>query len=256
MSDKAATRYNVGLFVTCLVDLFRPSVAFAAIKLLEQAGCRVSVPPTQTCCGQPAYNSGDRSAATDIVKQVVAAFEQFDAVVVPSGSCAGMIRHHGPLLLGDDPEWGARVKVLAEKTFELTQFLATKTAYTPTAQHTAEVVYHDSCSCLREMGIGAEPRALLDHVTGLNRREMDGREECCGFGGLFSVKYPDVSNAMVSAKVANIKASGAELCVGADLGCLLNIAGKLKRDGAPIAVRHVAEVLADHCDKPAIGDRS
>lgn len=251
MTDKP----RVALFVTCLVDLFRPSVAFASIQLLEQAGCIVDVPETQTCCGQPAYNSGDVADAAAILRQVVALFEPFDAVVVPSGSCAGMIRHHGPLILADDADWCARARALADRTYELTQYLVHH-APNPVAPASvpAGVAYHDSCSALREMKVSAEPRALLSRIDGLTLCDLADPEECCGFGGLFAVKYPDISDAMVSAKADDVTSSGADLLTGPDLGCLLNIAGKLKRRDSAVAVRHIAEILAGDLATPAIGE--
>ncbi len=254
-STTDASAPHVALFVTCLVDLFRPSIGFAAVKLLEDAGCRVSVPPSQTCCGQPGYNSGDRANALAIAKQVIAAFECYDHVVVPSGSCGGMIRHHYPQLLADDPDWAPRAAALAAKTFELTQFLVEVMGRDRVAASlAARCTYHDSCSSLREMRVKAQPRTLLGSVAGLTLAELKDADVCCGFGGTFCVKFPDVSNHMVEQKTADIVATGAELVLAGDLGCLLNIAGKLKRQGSAIQVRHVAEVLAGMTREPAIGE--
>ena len=246
---------HVGLFATCLVDLFRPCVGFAAIKLLEDAGCRVSVPQSQTCCGQPAYNSGDRRDAAAIAKSVIAAFEDFDFVVVPSGSCGGTIKKHYPGLLRDDLEWGPRAEALSAKTHELVSFLTDVLGVkSVSAAFQGAVTYHDSCSGLRELGIEAQPRALLKTVDGLTIREMPDPDVCCGFGGMFCVKYPDLSNAIVEKKTEAIAASGAETLLAGDLGCLMNMAGKLQRQGRQIKARHVAEVLADMTDMPAIGE--
>jgi L-lactate dehydrogenase complex protein LldE len=246
---------HVGLFATCLVDLFRPCVGFAAIKLLEDAGCTVSVPPSQTCCGQPAYNSGDRRDAAAIAKSVIAAFEIFDFVVVPSGSCGATIKKHYPGLLGDDPEWGARAEALSAKTHELISFLTDILDVSAvSAAFQGAVTYHDSCSGLRELGIAAQPRALLKTVDGLTIREMPDADVCCGFGGTFCVKYPDLSNAIVEKKAEAIVAAGAETLLAGDLGCLMNMAGKLQRQGKTIKARHVAEVLAGMTDSPAIGE--
>ena len=245
---------RIGLFVTCLVDLFRPTVGFAAIKLLEDAGCVVEV-PAQTCCGQPAYNSGDRATARSLAQQVIAAFESFDYVVAPSGSCAGMIRQHYPPLFADDPDWRARAECLSAKTFELTSFLTDVLGLEQVnAGYAGTVTYHDSCSGLRELGIKTQPRRLLGTVEGLELCEMEESEGCCGFGGTFCVKYPELSNRMVSDKAAHILATGAATVLAGDLGCLLNMAGKLQRDGATIQVRHVAEVLAGLTEVPAIGE--
>ena len=241
----AERRARVGLFVTCLVDLFRPSVGFAAVRLLEQAGCTVEVPRAQTCCGQPAYNSGDRADAKAIALQVIDVFAGCDYVVAPSGSCAGMIRQHIPELFADDPLVLPRARALAARTWELVSFLVdVRGVRRVAAQWPREATYHDACSGLRELGIRDQPRRLLASVEGLRLRELPGAEVCCGFGGTFCVKYPDISDKMVDDKAADIVATGAEAVLAGDLGCLLNIAGKLSRRGESIEVRHVAEVLA------------
>ncbi len=246
---------HVGLFVTCLVDLMRPSVGFAAVKLLEEAGCRVSVPRTQTCCGQPAYNSGDCAEAARIARQVVEAFEPFDYVVAPSGSCAGMLKRHYPALLAGGAIAPERVAAFAAKVHELTAFLVDVLGVERiNARHDGRVTYHDSCSCLRELGIREQPRRLLRSIKGLELVELARPEECCGFGGLFSVKYGAISNAIVARKAADITATGAPLVLAGDLGCLLNIKGKLRREGRAVSVRHIAEVLAGMTDAPAIGE--
>jgi L-lactate dehydrogenase complex protein LldE len=249
------TRPRVALFVTCLVDLHRPTVGFATIKLLEQAGCQVEVPRAQTCCGQPAFNSGDRTTARDIARQVLEAFSGYDYVVVPSGSCGGMIKHHLPHLFDDDPNLRARAQVLSERTYELIGFLVDVMGMTSvSASYPGVVTYHDSCSGLREMGLKAQPRALLAEVAGLELKEMAEAEVCCGFGGTFCVKYPEISTRMVSDKAANVAATGADTLLAGDLGCLLNMAGRLSREGSAVRVRHIAEVLADMtADVPPIG---
>jgi L-lactate dehydrogenase complex protein LldE len=237
---------RVALFVTCLVDLFRPTVGFAAVKLLEQAGCVVEVPWAQTCCGQPAYNSGDRVDAEAIAVQVLDAFAGYDYVVVPSGSCAGMLRLHYPEIFADDPVLLRRAQQLAERSWELVSFLVDVCqVQRVAARWPRQTTYHDSCSGLRELGVRAQPRQLLASVVGLGLRELPGAEVCCGFGGTFAVKYPQISDKMIADKTADIAATGAEAVLAGDLGCLLNIAGKLCREGRPIEVRHVAEVLAD-----------
>jgi L-lactate dehydrogenase complex protein LldE len=239
-------RARVALFVTCLVDLFRPTVGFAAVKLLEQAGCNSEVPRVQTCCGQPAYNCGDRAAAKSIAAQVIDAFRGYDYIVVPSGSCAGMIRRHFPQLFDDDPRMLPQAQELAQRTWELVSFLVdVRGLQNVSAQWQRIVTYHDACSGLRELGIRNQPRRLLASVRGLELRELPGAEVCCGFGGTFCVKYPDISDKMVSDKADDIAATGADAVLAGDLGCLLNIAGKLSRQGRPVEVRHVAEVLAD-----------
>jgi L-lactate dehydrogenase complex protein LldE len=246
---------RVALFVTCLVDLFRPSIGFAAVKLLEQAGCTVEVPKAQVCCGQPAYNSGDRADTRAIARQVIEAFAGYDYVVVPSGSCAGMIHEHYPALFADDPALLARAKELAARTWELVAFLVdVRGVKTTGARYSGTVTYHDSCSGLRELGVKAQPRRLLAAVDGLTLVELPGAELCCGFGGTFCVKYPELSNRMVSEKAADVAATGADTLLAGDLGCLLNMAGKLQREGRPVATRHVAELLAGMADGPAIGE--
>jgi len=246
---------RIGLFVTCLVDLFRPSIGFAALKLLEDAGCTVEVPEAQTCCGQPAYNSGDRRDAQAVAKGVIAAFEPYDYLVAPSGSCAGMIRKHYPGLFADDPAWSGRAAALAEKSFELVSFLTDVLGVASVkAAHRGSVTYHDSCSGLRELGIEQQPRRLLKTVAGLSLKELPEADVCCGFGGTFCVKYPDISNAIVEKKTQKIAETGAETLLAGDLGCLLNMAGKLKREGRATKSRHVAEVLAGMTDEPAIGE--
>ena len=246
-------RPRVALFVTCLVDIVRPSVGFAAVRLLEAAGCDVFVPQAQTCCGQPAYNSGDRDAARALALQTIAAFAGFDYVVVPSGSCAAMLKVHYPRLLSDDAEAGARARGFAERVHELVSFLVDvrKLAAVP-GTFAGRVTYHDGCSGLRELGIKRQPRELLAQLSGTQLVEMAETDSCCGFGGLFCVKYPDISNAMVSRKAANVAAAEAELLLSGELGCLMNIAGKLAREGSAVRCRHVAEVLAGEMAEPPI----
>jgi L-lactate dehydrogenase complex protein LldE len=235
---------RVALFVTCLVDLYRPSIGFAALRLLEAAGCTVEVPRAQTCCGQPAFNAGDNATARDLARAVIHAFQGYDYVVAPSGSCAGMLRHY-PELFADDPQGRAQAVALAAKTHELVSFLTDVMRVSGvTASYDGLATYHDSCSGLRELGVKAQPRALLATVEGLALKEMANPEICCGFGGTFCVKYPEISTRMVSDKVADIMATGADTLLAGDLGCLLNMAGRLHREGVPVKVRHVAEVLA------------
>ena len=252
--DATAQNPRVGLFVTCLVDLFRPTVGFAAVKLLEAAGCTVEAPMGQTCCGQPAYNSGDRRDAQAIARNTIALFEGYDHVVAPSGSCAGMLKKHYPALLAGDEEWGARAAAFAGKVHELTSFLVDVRGLSAVdAQASGRFTYHESCSGLRELGVKAQPRALLAAVKGGALTEMADADVCCGFGGTFCVKYPDISNAILERKIAAVEASGADTLLAGDLGCLMNMAGKLSRKGSEVAVRHVAEVLAGMTDTPPIG---
>ncbi|EIM73172.1 hypothetical protein A33O_16969 [Nitratireductor aquibiodomus RA22] len=253
MKEDKTQPKRVGLFVTCLVDLFRPTVGFAAVKLLEEAGCIVEVPMAQTCCGQPAYNSGDREDAAAIARQTIEAFEEFDYVVAPSGSCAGMLKKHYPSLL-KGTSYEGRAEAFSGRVHELVSFLVDVLGIRQVpARHEGSVTYHDSCSGLRELGIQQQPRALLSSVEGLELKEMQNSDVCCGFGGTFCVKYPDISNKIVEEKTASIEAAGAGTLLAGDLGCLMNMAGKLHRQGSRVEVRHVAEVLAGMTDKPAIG---
>jgi L-lactate dehydrogenase complex protein LldE len=251
MSGRPGPR--VALFATCLVDLFRPSIGFAAAKLLEDAGCSVEVPP-QTCCGQPAFNSGDRQTTKALALQMIETFEGYDYVVVPSGSCGGMIARHYPELFAGDPNLAPRAHALAGKTHELVSFLTDVLGVRSVeASFAGSVTYHDSCSGLRELGIKGQPRRLLQSVEGLDLVEMQDPDVCCGFGGTFAVKYADISNAIVEKKAGTIEKSGATTLAAGDLGCLMNMAGKLSRRGSQIEVRHVAEILAGMTDLPPIG---
>jgi L-lactate dehydrogenase complex protein LldE len=240
---------RVGLFVTCLVDLYRPSIGFAAIRLLEEAGCQVEVPRAQTCCGQPAYNSGDRATARDLARGILDAFGGYDYVVAPSGSCGGMLKHHLPHLFDNDPNLRAKADALAGRSFELVSFLTDVLGMEqPRARYGGgAVTYHDGCSGLRELGIKQQPRRLL-RAMGVEVVEMAEPEICCGFGGTFCVKYPEISVRMASDKARDTVATGAATVLAGDLGCLLNLAGRLTREGHSVKVRHVAEVLAGMTD--------
>jgi L-lactate dehydrogenase complex protein LldE len=242
--------------VTCLVDFVRPSVGFAAVKLLEDAGCHVEVPKAQTCCGQPAFNSGDRQDTKLIAHQVIEAFRGYDYVVVPSGSCGGMISQHYTELFEGDPDLARDAEDLASRTYELLQFLVDVMGVDAVdANFEGKVTYHDACAGLRELGLKGQARTLLSSVAGLEITELADTEVCCGFGGTFCVKYPDISNKMVDQKAQSVEATGADTLLAGELGCLMNIAGKLQRRGAHVHVRHVAEVLADMThDTPPIGE--
>lgn len=245
---------TVGLFVTCLVDMFRPRVAFATVKLLEDAGCSVEVPEKQTCCGQPAYNSGDLGDTRALARQTIEAFEEFDYVVTPSGSCAGTL-HKYPSLFDHDPDWRRRAEALVSRTYEIHAFLVDILGVASvTAEFKHRVTYHDSCSGLRQLGLQHQPRTLLATVDGLELAEMADTEVCCGFGGTFCVKYPEISERMVTDKVGNIVRSGADAVLAGDLGCLMNIAGRLRRLSHPVKAYHTVEVLAGMADAPAIGE--
>ncbi|MBV8400100.1 MAG: (Fe-S)-binding protein [Acetobacteraceae bacterium] len=256
-AEDSASGPRVGLFVTCLVDLMRPRVGFAALHLLKDAGCRVEAPLSQTCCGQPAFNSGDGGHARGIAKRVIRAFEGYDYLVAPSGSCSGTIRKHYPEMFASEPAWAERAASLASRTHELLSFLVDVMGYAPKdVALQASATYHDTCSGLREMGVKAQPRRLLAQVSGLEMRPLQGEETCCGFGGTFCVKYPAISNAIVEEKAENIESTGADLLLGGDLGCLMNMAGKLHRRGARVRAYHAAEVIAGLGDGPAIGEEA
>jgi L-lactate dehydrogenase complex protein LldE len=237
---------RVGLFVTCLVDAVRPEIGFSTLKLLEDAGFEVIVPDTQTCCGQPAYNSGDFRTARELAEKVLREFEGFDYVVLPSGSCGGQIKVQYPELFRDDPDLRARIERLAARTWELTDFLVNVAKIdTLSSNFQGHITYHDSCSGLRELGVKQQPRELLARLPGVQLTEMKDCQQCCGFGGTFSVKYGDISGAIVDEKCRNIQASGADAVVLGDLGCILNIEGRLRRTGdEKTRVLHIAQVLA------------
>jgi len=245
MNHAPVPRPRVALFVSCLVNVFRPSVAEAAIALLEQAGCEVEVPLGQSCCGQPGYNAGAIADARPLAKNLISTFEGYDFVVAPTGSCTGMIAVHYPRLLADEPVWRIRAEALAAKMHELTHFLHAVMGFVPASLSDAKAVtYHDSCAGLRELGIRDQPRALLAHA-GVTVREMQATEVCCGFGGAFCAKLPAISIAMADEKLAHVAASGAGTLVGGDLGCLLHLEGRARASGQRLEVRHIAEVIAD-----------
>jgi L-lactate dehydrogenase complex protein LldE len=252
--NAAGGRPKVALLVTCLADLFRPQVGFAAAKLVEDAGCDVEI-PLQSCCGQPAYNAGDTKNALVLAQNAIKTFEPYDYVVVPSGSCAGMVRLHYPRLLRDDAAWAARAETLSAKTYELFAFLVQVCGVTQVdAEFVGVAAYHDSCSSLRENGVATEPRTLLASVRGLSICEFKDAEACCGFGGLFALKYPEISGHIADDKIADGIGTGARTILGGDLGCLLHLAGRLSRSGERLRVRHAAEVLAGMGNEPAIGE--
>nr|WP_321401196.1 (Fe-S)-binding protein [uncultured Desulfobacter sp.] len=248
------SRPRVGLFYTCLVDALKPNIAFAAVHLLEACGCEVCVPEAQTCCGRPAFNSGNRKLATQLARQNIALFEPFDFVVGPSGSCLSMFVKHYPDLLKDDAHWFQRAESLSKKSYELLDFLA---RIMPLPQlnsvYKGKVTYHDSCTGLRELNVREQPRTLLSNVRGLSLVEMDAAQECCGFGGTFSVKYPEISTRLVDDKVESIVRTGADTVTGGDLGCLMNIFGRLNRLKKNIRVFHAAEILAGMTGDGALG---
>ncbi len=244
MNAPTSSKGEVALFVTCLVDLMRPEVGFAAASLIEAVGFDVVVPRWQSCCGQPNYNSGDRHAARSMAERTIRVLEPYGQVVVPSGSCGGMIKVHYPRLIDEaDPLFG-KARALAERTEELTVFLARHGFQPSVPLQARRVTYHDSCSGLRELGIRDQPRALLRKLPALKLVELAEPDVCCGFGGAFCVKYPDISGRMAGNKTADIAATGADTVAMGDVGCLLNIEGRLRREGRDIRACHVAELLA------------
>lgn len=253
MPTPQPSKPKAALMVTCLVDMIRPSVGFASVQLLENAGCEVDVPP-QTCCGQPNYNSGDRAGAAELARGMIRAMEGYDYVVVPSGSCAATVIKDYPQILAGDPMEAAATD-LAGRTHEIVSFLTDiLKVEAVTAKFPATVTYHDSCSGLRSLGIEEQPRRLLSSVEGVEMRELADADVCCGFGGTFCVKYPEISNKMVSNKTEQIAETGADLLLAGDLGCLMNMSGKLSREGRAVKARHVVEVLAGDHSTPAIGE--
>jgi len=236
---------KVGLFVTCLVNTMRPSVGFASVQLLEEAGCNVEVPEMQSCCGQPSFNSGDDEGTRQIAKQVIQHFENFDYLVVPSGSCAAMIKKNFVEVFQDQPEWLKRAEHVASITHELLSFLVDVCDFEVKGMSVdGTFTYHDSCSGLRSLNVYEQPRKLLSNVEGLKHTQLTASTECCGFGGTFCVKYTDISNAIVGEKAENIVATKADYLLGGDMGCLMNMAGKLNREGhTEIKALHTAELL-------------
>jgi L-lactate dehydrogenase complex protein LldE len=236
---------RVSLFIQCIVDGIYPEVAEAMVRIFNHLGIAVDCPKDQTCCGQPAFNTGYRRAARRAARHFIEVFERSPLIVCPSGSCVAMVRHHYAELFTDAPAWQARAMDVARKTFELTEFLVDVLGVTDLgARFDGRVTYHDSCHLLRTLGVRAQPRALLSNIRGLDFVEMADSDRCCGFGGTFSVKYPEISTAMVAEKVDTILATGADTVVGCDMGCLMNIEGYLSRHNHPVRVRHIAQLLA------------
>lgn len=235
----------VQLFVTCLVDAFSPDVGRACVSILERQGETVEFPFDQTCCGQPAHNAGYRDDARAMAEHTVDVLDATDGpIVVPSGSCTDMIVHHIPGLLAGTSRADAAARVAA-RTRELSQFLVDDLGVVPDASGTGRVAVHRSCHGLRGLGLSGQVEHLVDGVDGVERCELDGAEECCGFGGLFSIELPEVSTAILDTKIDKIVASGADTVVGGDVSCLMHIGGGLHRRGLPIQTKHVAELLED-----------
>ncbi|WP_068982626.1 MULTISPECIES: (Fe-S)-binding protein [Lysinibacillus] len=234
---------KVTLFATCLVDMFQGDVGKAVVKVLERLGCDLDFPENQICCGQPAYNSGYVKESKNAMKKMITAFEHAEYVVSPSGSCAFMFKEYAEVFKGD-PVWEPKAQALADKTYEFTEFIVDVLKIEDVgARLEGKATYHTSCHMTRLLGVTEAPFKLLNHVEGLQYVELPGKERCCGFGGTFSVKMGDISGEMVNEKVQNVDETGADILIGADAGCLINIGGRLNRLGKPIRVMHIAEVL-------------
>jgi L-lactate dehydrogenase complex protein LldE len=234
---------KVSLFITCLGDMFYVRAGQATVELLERFGCEVDFPESQTCCGQPAYNSGYHKEAKAAAKNMIKTFEHSEYVVSPSGSCAYMF-HEYAHLFKNEPEWHEKAIKLKEKTFELTQFLTDVLGVEDTgAVFPGKATYHTSCHMTRLLGVKEAPFKLLKNVKGLELIDLPNRQDCCGFGGTFSVKMPQISEQMVDEKIEHIEETTADILIGADGGCLMNIGGRIERRGKPIKVMHIAEIL-------------
>ncbi len=236
---------TVQLFVTCIIDTLYPETGEAVVRVLERAGARVSFPPGQTCCGQPAFNAGLRAQARKMAVQTIKAFEPYPGpVIIPSGSCAAMIRHSYPELFADDGIWLPRALALGERTYEFSQYLVDELGVTDlNAKFVGKLTYHSSCHLLRGLGVDRQPRALLTQVHGAELVELPETSDCCGFGGVFSIEHPEVSTAMLERKIDNLEASGAAVVVACDAGCITNINGGLHRRHKPQIAKHIADIL-------------
>jgi len=236
---------TVQLFVTCLVDNFFPDAGFAVVEILEGLGLTVEFPQAQTCCGQPAFNGGFWDDARAMARHTIDVLSQSEApIVIPSGSCAEMIIHHYPEILAGDAAYAPKANAIAARTYEFTQFLVDVLGVTHLkAQGAEQIAYHASCHGLRGLGLKTQPQCLLDNVAGLEQKQLEGAEECCGFGGLFAVKMSDISASILQQKLDNIEASGAGTVVGGDVSCLMNIAGGVRRRGSQVQVKHIAQIL-------------
>ena len=236
---------QVQLFVTCIVDTLYPEVGEAVVRVLRRAGARVDFPSQQTCCGQPAFNAGLRAQARQMAMHTIKVFEKTRGqVVIPSGSCAGMLRHGYLELLADDPKWLERARALSERTFEFTEYLVDVLGVVDLEAHfSGKLTYHSSCHLLRDIGVDRQPRSLLKNVHGAEMVELREAAECCGFGGVFSVEHPELSAAMLRRKMANIEASGVDWVISCDGGCITHINGGLNRSGKPGRAIHIAQIL-------------
>jgi L-lactate dehydrogenase complex protein LldE len=241
-----ARRGRVALFITCLVDLFSPRIGLAAVKVLRRLGIEPEFPPAQTCCGQPAFNAGYRREARDVARHFLEVFERYEWLVAPSGSCASMVREHYPALFRDEPELERRFSALGHRTHELSQFITDVLGIGSTgARFPHAVTYHDSCHSLRSLGVREGPRRLLRSIEGIDLRELPDSEVCCGFGGTFAVKFPEISVSMAEDKIGRIESTGAEFVVATDASCLMHLGGALARKGSRVRPLHLAEILAE-----------
>jgi len=238
---------KVSFFATCLVDQLFPNVGVSAVKVLRKAGCEVDFDERQTCCGQPAFNTGYRKEARKFAERFIEIFEESDAaaIVSPSGSCVAMVKHFHELF-PSDPEWQARAGAIADKTHEFTSFLINVLKVDDVGStFSGRLTWHDACHGLRELGLKSEPRALLQNIKNAEFVEMPNADACCGFGGTFSIKYPEISVAILDNKIEAIKNCGADTVVACDSSCLMQIAGRLSRQGSTVKTQHIAEVLAE-----------
>lgn len=237
---------RVSLFITCLADQLYPEVGESVVRLLHRYGCEVDFPEAQVCCGQPAFNSGYHDETREVARGLIRAFEHSDYVVSPSGSCTGMVNHYYPQLFENEPEWKRKAEELIAKTYEFSQFLVNVLGVTDLgAVFNEKVTYHASCHATRLLGVKDEPNLLLAGVKGLEHIDLPRKEDCCGFGGTFAVKMADMSEAMVCEKANHVCSTGASVLVGSDMGCLLNISGRLNKDNKPIRVMHIAQLLEE-----------
>jgi len=235
---------KVSLFITCLADTLYPEVGESVVRVLSDYGCEVDFPEAQLCCGQPAFNSGYQDEAREVARGLIRAFEHSDYVVSPSGSCTGMVHHYYPYLFENEPEWKAKAAALVEKTYEFSQFLVGVLGVTDVgASFPHSVTYHPSCHAMRLLGVSEEPLQLIGAVKDIAFTELPRKQDCCGFGGTFAVKMADMSEAMVCDKAACVCDTGAEVLVGTDMGCLMNIGGRLNKEGKPVRVMHLAQLL-------------
>jgi len=236
---------KITLFIQCIIDGMFPEVGFAVVRIFEKLGIDVECPAEQTCCGQPAFNSGYRKEAKRAAEHFINIFDDAEAIVCPSGSCVNMVRNHYPELFRDDEKLLAMAKGIGVRTFELTEYLVDVLGVEDIgSRYDGRITYHDSCHLMRGIGVKEQPRKLIRKISGAEFVEMNDSDKCCGFGGAFSVKYPEISTAILEDKVKNIIDSKAEVVTGCDMGCLMNIQGMLSRRQSPVKAFHIAQLLA------------